>query len=77
MKFTRGGTLGSDGSVFTWGTGDNGKLGLGEEESDRLLPTLVGGELQGKQVVQVAAADEHSACMTKDSLVYNHVGRQW
>ena len=28
------------------------------------------GELQGKQVVQVAAGDQHSACVTKDGLVY-------
>ena len=55
-----------NGSVFTWGRGDNGKLGLGDDESDRLLPTLVRGELQGKQVVQVAAGDQHSTCVTKD-----------
>ena len=28
------------------------------------------GELQGKQVVQVAAGDKHSGCVTKDSSVY-------
>ena len=43
----------ADGFVFTWGAGDDGQLGLGDDESDRLLPTLVSGELQGKQVVQV------------------------
>ena len=60
----------ADGSVFTWGAGDQGKLGLGEEEDETLLPTLVRGELQGKQVVQVAAGDQHSACVTEDSSVY-------
>ena len=39
----------ADGSVFTWGGGDSGQLCLGDDESDRLLPTLVRGELQGKQ----------------------------
>ena len=60
----------TEGSVFTWGLGDNGKLGLGDDESARLLPTLVRGELQGKQVMQVAAGDRHSGCVTKDNLVY-------
>jgi len=60
----------ADGSVFTWGGGDDGKLGLGDDESDRLLPTLVRSELQGKRVVQVAAGDKHSACVTEDGSVY-------
>merc|ERR1712086_150892 len=60
----------ADGSVFTWGGGDRAQLGLGDDESDRLLPTLVRGELQGKQVVQVAAGDQHSMCATEDGLVY-------
>ena len=38
------------------------------------MPTLVRGELQGKQVVQVAAGDQHSACATEDSLVYTWGG---
>ena len=59
----------ADGSVFTWGDGDNGQLGLGDDEF-QLLPTLVRGELQGKQVVQVAAGDKHSACVTEDGSVY-------
>jgi len=50
----------ADGSVFTWGGGYRAQLGLGDHESVLLLPTLVRGELQGKQVVQVAAGDQHS-----------------
>ena len=45
----------SNGSVFTWGAGASGQLGLGDDEDDTLLPTLVRGELQDVQVVQVAA----------------------
>ena len=37
--------------------GGGGQLGLGDGVSDRLVPTLVRGELQNKAVVQVAAAD--------------------
>ena len=60
----------ADGSVFSWGGGANVQLGLGDDESDRLVPTLLRGELQGKRVVQVAAGDRHSGCVTKDSSVY-------
>ena len=38
----------SDGSVFTWGSGRGGKLGLGDDLSNKLVPTLVRGELQNK-----------------------------
>ena len=58
------------GSVFTWGASDNGQLGLGDFEFNVLVPTLVRGELQNKQVVQVAAGEEHSACVTRDGSVY-------
>ena len=60
----------SDGSVFTWGGGECGVLGLGDVWTDMLVPTLVGGELQNKVVVQVAAGDEHSSCVTEDDSVY-------
>ena len=57
------------GSVFTWGGGETGALGLGDG-LDRLVPTLMQGELHYKQVEQVAAGDEHSACVTADGSVY-------
>ena len=60
----------ADGSVFTWGAGERAQLGLGDDKSDRLLPTLVRGGLQGKQVVQVAAGGYHSACVAEDGSVY-------
>ena len=47
----------ADGSVFTWGSGHYGKLGLGDDKSTRLLPTLVRGELQGKAVVKSQRLD--------------------
>ena len=61
----------SDDSVFTWGDGDYGQLGLGDVRSGKLTPTLVRGELQNKAVVQVAAGGQHSACVAKDGSVYS------
>ena len=60
----------ADGSVFTWGQGDDGQLGLGDEGDDMLVPTLVRGELINKAVVQVAPGTQHSACVTEDGSVY-------
>ena len=60
----------ADGSVFTWGDGYGGKLGLGDDWSNKLVPTQVRGELQNKAVVQVAAGDRHSICVAEDCLVY-------
>ena len=61
----------ADGSVFTWGAGECGKLGLGGDQSDKLVPTLARGELQNKTVVQVAAGSNHSICVVKDGSMYS------
>ena len=53
----------SDGSVFTWGDGACGELGLGNE-TNALVPTPVTGALQNGTVMQIAAGLAHSACMT-------------
>ena len=60
----------ADGSVFTWGNGNYGKLGLGNDWSNKLVPTQVRGELENKPVLQVASGDEHSACVAEDGAVY-------
>ena len=60
----------ADGSVFSWGEGDEGKLGLGDEGDDMLVPTLVRGKLQNKQVLQVTAGRSFSMCATEDGSVY-------
>ena len=60
----------ADSSVFTWGAGAAGTLGLVNDRSDKLVPTLVRGELLNKAVVQVAAGNDHSACVAKDGSVY-------
>jgi alpha-tubulin suppressor-like RCC1 family protein len=61
----------AEGAVFTGGDGGLGKLGLGDDLSDRLVPTQVRVELLNKAVVQVAAGDQHSACVAKDGSVYS------
>ena len=62
----------ADGSVFTWGGGECGTLGLGGDLSDKRVPTHVTGELQNEAVlvVQVATGTEHSMCVTRDGSVY-------
>ena len=59
----------TDGSVFTWGHG-YGRLGLGDDLSDRLVPALVRGELQNNSMVKIAAGKHHSACVVEDGSVY-------
>ena len=60
----------TDGSVFTWGAGHDGQLGLGDDRSNKLVPTLVRGELQNKAVVQVAAGNNHPTCVAKDGSMH-------
>lgn len=50
------------GQVFTWGSGANGKLGHGDEESCD-LPTLV-KDMDGKVVVDAKAGCEHTVLLT-------------
>ena len=56
--------------MFIWGDGDYGKLGLGDDRSNKLMPILVRSELENKAVVQVAAGGNHSVCVADDGSVY-------
>ena len=61
--------LTADGLLYICGNGVNGQLGLGDTE-DRVAPTLVRGELQGRKVQQVAAGAFHTVCVTGDGAVF-------
>ena len=58
-----------DGLVFAFGGNGFGQLGVGGTEN-RLLPTLLRGELENKPVLQVAAGGAHTMFVTADGLVF-------
>ncbi|KAG6544026.1 hypothetical protein Mapa_014549 [Marchantia paleacea] len=55
-------------AVYSWGRGDFGQLGLGDE-SDRSFPSLV-QSLADKDILHVAAGDFHTAFLTGDGELY-------
>jgi len=57
-----------NGDIYTWGAGSNGRLGHGHE-LDRFSPLIVNG-LKGKNIVQVACGDYHSAALTDNGKVF-------
>lgn len=60
--------LTSDGDVFSWGEGEDGKLGHGTKtccDRPRVIETL-----RGKDIVDVAAGGAHSACISARGELY-------
>lgn len=61
----------SEGTLWTWGAGEYGKLGHGDEEK-RLRPERLGNErFGGSPVMMVACGDDHSLVLTADGLVWS------
>ncbi|CAM9257349.1 unnamed protein product [Scytosiphon promiscuus] len=58
----------SCGRLYTWGHGKSGRLGHGSEEVC-MLPTLVEA-LANQRVVEVAAAETHTAAVTSEGELY-------
>jgi RCC1 and BTB domain-containing protein len=58
-----------DGDTFTWGTGEHGQLGHGDE-INYSTPKLVEG-LAGKKAKQVACGWNHTIVRTEDGRVYS------
>lgn len=59
----------SSSASFCRGCGSGGRLGLGDG-NNKLVPTLLKGELQGRAVIQIAAGPGHSVGVTRDGLVF-------
>ena len=58
-----------DGSVYSWGDGEHGKLGHGNSSTQK-VPKKVMGPLAVKNVVNISAGYRHSAAVTADGLLY-------
>lgn len=56
------------GRVFTWGHGRGGRLGHGDEHPQMFPKPVLG--LGGLRVVKVAAAENHTVCVTDQGMVF-------
>ena len=63
-----------DGSLYTWGAGDLGKLGQGSISANQRLPRMVRGALLNEVVVQVSLGFEHSGCVTESGKLFTWGG---
>jgi hypothetical protein len=59
----------AQGHLYAFGLGKGGRLGTGDE-AHCPLPTRVRGPLSSRRVVAIAAADNHSLCVTACGSVY-------
>ena len=72
-------SLTADGSVWSWGDRDYGKLGHGSDRQNQLLPKKVEA-LAGRRVVGVSAGGELSLALTADGAVWSwgmEAGARW
>lgn len=64
--------LTSDGEVFTWGRGDDGRLGHGDN-GWKYVPRLI-HSLAGQVVTQVTCGSYHTAAITGNGALYTWGG---
>ena len=64
--------LTADGAVWSWGFGEFGGLGHGDEE-DQLLPKQIEA-LAGQRVLAVSAGNDHSLALTADGALWSWGG---
>jgi len=62
--------LTESGKVYAWGLNQYGQLGIGNT-TNKNVPTLVTGALNGKKVISIAAGDNHSLAMDDAFNVYS------
>ena len=65
----------ADGAVWSWGRGDWGKLGHGDQQG-QLLPKKI-ELLAGRRVIGVSAGARHSLALTVDGAVWSWGGGDW
>ena len=58
----------NNGKVWSWGKGENGKLGHGDD-ADRHKPEMLQG-FAGVDIVKVACGESHSLALDKDGRCY-------
>ncbi|CAJ1965355.1 unnamed protein product [Cylindrotheca closterium] len=59
------------GHLYAFGLGKGGRLGIGDDQVQQCpLPRRVRGPLNRQSVVGVAAAENHSLCVTKSGIVF-------
>jgi alpha-tubulin suppressor-like RCC1 family protein len=59
-----------DRTVWTWGNGSVGSLGMGSSRSNTAVPVQV-KSLDGASVVQVACGARHTLALTQDGILYS------
>ena len=61
-----------NGHLYSFGVEKGGRLGLGDDQPQQCpLPKRVLGPLRQRQVVAIAAAENHSLCVTKEGSVFS------
>lgn len=73
--------LTKEGSVYTWGNGLKGKLGLGQPEADddqvnKFEPKKVAGLLAQEQIKQIAVVKDSTFALTSSGVVYGWGGNE-
>jgi alpha-tubulin suppressor-like RCC1 family protein len=59
-----------DGSVYTFGNGEHGQLGRGDEENQYVPRRVPAAGFNGEQIVMVAAGDKHTAALSEAGHVF-------